>query len=151
MRAARPGDGRRRRRRKTRIERFRQVAVAFPMFLLVAFAYVHGSRFFEERNGFGVSYASQSHASVTGPSSGAAEAIEAESTWTRRKLMESENSFPDDAFSKQTLENGAFMMHAIGMLYTFFALAIVCDEFFVPSLEVLVARLGIPEDVAGAT
>ena len=80
MRAARPGDGRRRRRRKTRIERFRQVAVAFPMFLLVAFAYVQGSRFFEERNGF--SDASQSRASVAGPSSGAAETIEAESPWT---------------------------------------------------------------------
>jgi K+-dependent Na+/Ca+ exchanger-like protein len=33
----------------------------------------------------------------------------------------------------------------------FLALAIVCDEFFVPALDVLVERIGISNDVAGAT
>lgn len=33
----------------------------------------------------------------------------------------------------------------------FLALAIVCDEFFMPSLDVLSERLSIPPDVAGAT
>jgi sodium/potassium/calcium exchanger 2 len=33
----------------------------------------------------------------------------------------------------------------------FIALAIVCDEFFVPSLDVIIEKLGIAEDVAGAT
>merc|ERR1719400_2172841 len=33
----------------------------------------------------------------------------------------------------------------------FVALAIVCDEFFVPSLDVIIEKLGISEDVAGAT
>ena len=33
----------------------------------------------------------------------------------------------------------------------FIALAIVCDEFFVPSLGVITERLDISDDVAGAT
>ncbi|RCN32636.1 hypothetical protein ANCCAN_21555 [Ancylostoma caninum] len=33
----------------------------------------------------------------------------------------------------------------------FVALAVVCDEFFVPSLSVLIEVLDISEDVAGAT
>jgi Ca2+/Na+ antiporter len=33
----------------------------------------------------------------------------------------------------------------------FIALAIVCDEFFVPALEVMAQKLGMTEDVAGAT
>ena len=33
----------------------------------------------------------------------------------------------------------------------FLALAIVCDEFFVPSLDVIIEKLGCSEDVAGAT
>ena len=36
-------------------------------------------------------------------------------------------------------------------MWMFLALSVVCDEFFVPALEVLVERLGIAPDVAGAT
>ena len=36
-------------------------------------------------------------------------------------------------------------------MYMFVALAIVCDEFFVPSLDVMIEIMGISEDVAGAT
>ena len=38
-----------------------------------------------------------------------------------------------------------------GVVYMFLALAIVCDEFFVPSLDVIIEKLGCSEDVAGAT
>lgn len=37
------------------------------------------------------------------------------------------------------------------MCYTFLALAIICDEFFVPSLEVICEEFEIDDDVAGAT
>ena len=37
------------------------------------------------------------------------------------------------------------------MLYMFVGLAIVCDEYFVPSLNILCERLQMPDDVAGAT
>jgi len=39
----------------------------------------------------------------------------------------------------------------IGIMYVFIALAIVCDEFFVPALEVIAEKLSITPDVAGAT
>ena len=43
--------------------------------------------------------------------------------------------------------------YAIGMLYMFLALAIVCDEFFVPALEEMSSErhLNLSMDVAGAT
>ncbi|XP_007898205.1 sodium/potassium/calcium exchanger 2 isoform X1 [Callorhinchus milii] len=37
------------------------------------------------------------------------------------------------------------------MIYMFIALALVCDEFFVPSLTVIIEKLRISDDVAGAT
>ncbi|TKR92353.1 hypothetical protein L596_007024 [Steinernema carpocapsae] len=39
----------------------------------------------------------------------------------------------------------------LGLVYMFIALAIVCDEFFVPSLGVITEKLDISDDVAGAT
>jgi hypothetical protein len=43
-----------------------------------------------------------------------------------------------------TLENGGVVLYALGVLYMFFALAIVCDEYFVPALEVRLHRLARP-------
>ncbi|XP_052791365.1 sodium/potassium/calcium exchanger 2-like isoform X1 [Mya arenaria] len=59
--------------------------------------------------------------------------------------------FPPDVFSLEDRRNGAVVLHVIGLIYMFVALAIVCDEFFVPSLSVLIEKLEISEDVAGAT
>jgi len=42
-------------------------------------------------------------------------------------------------------------LYFMGVCYMFIALAIVCDEFFVPALEVIVEKLDITPDVAGAT
>lgn len=43
------------------------------------------------------------------------------------------------------------MLYILGVMYMFLALAIVCDQFFVTSLEVMTPRLGISDEVAGAT
>lgn len=43
------------------------------------------------------------------------------------------------------------VIYLFGILYMFVALAIVCDEFFVPALETFVDAYGISMDVAGAT
>jgi sodium/potassium/calcium exchanger 2 len=59
--------------------------------------------------------------------------------------------FPDDLFTMQQRRHGAVVLHVLGLVYMFVALAIVCDEFFVPSLDVIIEKLGISEDVAGAT
>lgn len=59
--------------------------------------------------------------------------------------------FPKDLFSKEERRQGALALHVIGVMYMFVALAIVCDEFFVPSLDVIIEKLDITDDVAGAT
>ncbi|GMR53383.1 hypothetical protein PMAYCL1PPCAC_23578 [Pristionchus mayeri] len=62
-----------------------------------------------------------------------------------------DSQFPPDAFSIEQRQKGAVLLHVIGLIYMFVALAIVCDEFFVPSLGVLTQKLAISDDVAGAT
>merc|ERR1719226_265317 len=42
-------------------------------------------------------------------------------------------------------------LHAFGLFYMFLSLAIVCDKFFVPSLEVITEKLQLSPDIAGAT
>ncbi|XP_057899373.1 sodium/potassium/calcium exchanger 2 isoform X2 [Melospiza georgiana] len=59
--------------------------------------------------------------------------------------------YPEDLFSLEERRQGAVILHIIGMIYMFIALAIVCDEFFVPSLTVITEKLAISDDVAGAT
>ncbi|XP_041984339.1 sodium/potassium/calcium exchanger Nckx30C isoform X1 [Aricia agestis] len=59
--------------------------------------------------------------------------------------------FPTDLFTEEQRRSGAVLFHVIGMGYMFVALAIVCDEFFVPALDVIIERLAIRDDVAGAT
>ena len=59
--------------------------------------------------------------------------------------------YPKEIFTLEQRRQGAVILHVIGMIYMFVALAIVCDEFFVPSLEVIIEKLNISEDVAGAT
>lgn len=59
--------------------------------------------------------------------------------------------FPKDLFTEDQLRNGAILLHVLGLVYMFVALAIVCDEFFVPSLDVIIEKFDIQDDVAGAT
>lgn len=64
---------------------------------------------------------------------------------------ESAGEYPSDLFTIQQRARGAVVLHAFGMIYMFIALAIVCDEFFVPALTVITEKLSISDDVAGAT
>ena len=59
--------------------------------------------------------------------------------------------FPNDLFTQEERQRGAVILHVLGVVYMFVALAVVCDEFFVPSLDVIIEKLNIPDDVAGAT
>lgn len=59
--------------------------------------------------------------------------------------------FPRDIFTLEQKRQGAIILHILGIIYMFCALALVCDEYFVPSLEIIIEKLHIPEDVAGAT
>jgi len=64
----------------------------------------------------------------------------------RRRLQAQDSCFPE-AYDPAYNMLGA----VIGIMYVFIALAIVCDEFFVPALEVIADKLSITPDVAGAT
>ncbi|XP_059191960.1 sodium/potassium/calcium exchanger 1-like isoform X1 [Centropristis striata] len=59
--------------------------------------------------------------------------------------------YPVDIFSVEDRRRGWVILHIFGMMYMFIALAIVCDEFFVPALGVITDKLAISDDVAGAT
>uniref|UniRef100_A0A8D3CBT0 Sodium/potassium/calcium exchanger 1 n=1 Tax=Scophthalmus maximus TaxID=52904 RepID=A0A8D3CBT0_SCOMX len=59
--------------------------------------------------------------------------------------------YPEDLFSVEQRRQGWVVLHVLGMTYMFVALAIVCDEFFVPALEVITVKMDISDDVAGAT
>ncbi|CAM9405001.1 unnamed protein product [Lampetra planeri] len=59
--------------------------------------------------------------------------------------------YPRDLFTLEQRKRGAVVLHMLGMIYMFIALAIVCDEFFVPALGVITEKLAISDDVAGAT
>ncbi|XP_023229789.1 sodium/potassium/calcium exchanger Nckx30C-like isoform X3 [Centruroides sculpturatus] len=59
--------------------------------------------------------------------------------------------FPNDLFTKDERKHGAIILHVLGLAYMFVALAVVCDEFFIPALDVITESLAISEDVAGAT
>ncbi|XP_008425933.1 sodium/potassium/calcium exchanger 3 [Poecilia reticulata] len=83
--------------------------------------------------------------------------------WTRRLMQETSDNqsldepraaiheFPEDIFTKEQRKNGAVLLHALCAIYMFYALAIVCDDYFVPSLEKISENLQLSEDVAGAT
>ncbi|XP_005235150.1 sodium/potassium/calcium exchanger 1 isoform X1 [Falco peregrinus] len=64
---------------------------------------------------------------------------------------ESKGEYPQDLFSVEERRQGWVVLHIFGMMYVFVALAIVCDEYFVPALGAITEKLQISEDVAGAT
>ncbi|XP_038669355.1 sodium/potassium/calcium exchanger 2 isoform X2 [Scyliorhinus canicula] len=66
-------------------------------------------------------------------------------------LGHSKGEYPVDLFSVEERRQGWVVLHAMGMIYMFIALALVCDEFFVPSLGEIIETFDISDDVAGAT
>ncbi|CAL9687411.1 unnamed protein product [Knipowitschia caucasica] len=61
------------------------------------------------------------------------------------------HEFPTDYFTNAERTEGAVGLHVLCAVYMFYALALVCDDYFVPSLEKICERLDLSEDVAGAT
>ncbi|XP_066415039.1 sodium/potassium/calcium exchanger 1 [Molothrus aeneus] len=74
-----------------------------------------------------------------------------ESSPDEKPPYESKGEYPQDLFSVEERRQGWVVLHIFGMMYVFVALAIVCDEYFVPALGVITEKLEISEDVAGAT
>ncbi|NXB66434.1 NCKX1 protein, partial [Struthidea cinerea] len=74
-----------------------------------------------------------------------------ESSPDEKPPYESKGEYPQDLFSLEERRQGWVVLHIFGIMYVFVALAIVCDEYFVPALGVITEKLQISEDVAGAT
>ncbi|NXD47741.1 NCKX1 protein, partial [Corvus moneduloides] len=74
-----------------------------------------------------------------------------ESSQDEKPPYESKGEYPQDLFSVEERRQGWVVLHIFGIMYVFVALAIVCDEYFVPALGVITEKLQISEDVAGAT
>ncbi|GFS78381.1 hypothetical protein NPIL_231711 [Nephila pilipes] len=61
------------------------------------------------------------------------------------------HSFPDDFFSQEQRQKGGVLVHFFILAYICAMIAIVCDVYFIPSLEIIADKLKLPPDVAGAT
>lgn len=82
-----------------------------------------------------------------------------------RQAIASDNDddqYDDDEFEKDVgnddaegpsvfTEDGGWALYFVLMLMSFWALAVVVEEYFVPALNVLCDKLKLPDDVAGAT
>ncbi|KAM6953335.1 sodium/potassium/calcium exchanger 3-like [Aplochiton taeniatus] len=81
--------------------------------------------------------------------------------WSKRELLQDSNTsstsraaiheFPEDVFTVEQRRQGAVLLHVLCAVLHVHALAIVCDVYFVPSLEKISENLQLSEDVAGAT
>ncbi|XP_018426550.1 PREDICTED: sodium/potassium/calcium exchanger 5 isoform X1 [Nanorana parkeri] len=61
------------------------------------------------------------------------------------------SEFPRGLFTEQERKDGGIVIHFLVILYMFLAVSVVCDDYFLPSLEIISERLGLSQDVAGAT
>ncbi|XP_011150532.1 sodium/potassium/calcium exchanger 4 [Harpegnathos saltator] len=59
--------------------------------------------------------------------------------------------FPSDGLTRQQRQAGFIIVHFVIAIYLFLLLAIVCDDYFVPSIKKICDKLNVTEDVAGAT
>lgn len=66
-------------------------------------------------------------------------------------LPRSVDEFPGNFMTFEDTRDGGFFIHILIAVYLFGALAIVCDDYFVASLEMICEELNLKEDVAGAT
>ena len=61
----------------------------------------------------------------------------------------------EDASSKgespKWIRDGGFLILLLGVCVMFWGLALVCEEYFVPALNIMCEEANIPDDVAGAT
>ena len=50
---------------------------------------------------------------------------------------------PRDILMLEQKRMGAIVLHIFGIIYTFCAIALVCDEYFVPLLEIIIKKVQI--------
>ncbi|KAM6426273.1 sodium/potassium/calcium exchanger 5 isoform 2-T2 [Liasis olivaceus] len=68
-----------------------------------------------------------------------------------RCILSPSSEFPEGFFTPQEREEGGIVIYFIIIFYMFLAVSIVCDDYFLPALEMISHSLGLSQDVAGAT
>ncbi|XP_047486057.1 probable sodium/potassium/calcium exchanger CG1090 isoform X3 [Penaeus chinensis] len=103
------------------------------------------------------------HQPFAAPSEDVSEAMSSSSSSSSRHLLQTDvwggenctqpaiEQFPRPLMSAAARKNGGLIVHILISFYMFLGIAIVCDEYFVPSLEMICDSLQMSEDVAGAT
>jgi sodium/potassium/calcium exchanger 4 len=59
--------------------------------------------------------------------------------------------FPRDTMNHKQRLYGGIIIHILVAFYMFLAITIICDDYFVPALDVICERCNLQSDVAGAT
>ncbi|XP_073954149.1 sodium/potassium/calcium exchanger 5-like isoform X2 [Choristoneura fumiferana] len=59
--------------------------------------------------------------------------------------------FPSDGFTRIQRQHGFVVIHCVLAIYCFLLLGTVCEQYFVPAIDIICERLDMEEDVAGAT
>ncbi|KAJ3587603.1 hypothetical protein NHX12_011200 [Muraenolepis orangiensis] len=67
------------------------------------------------------------------------------------RITQTQTTRPPARPERKQRRQGAILLHVLCAVYMFHALAIICDDYFVPSLEKISENLQLSEDVAGAT
>ncbi|CAH2103823.1 unnamed protein product [Euphydryas editha] len=68
-----------------------------------------------------------------------------------RQARDSIRSFPAGIFDDYQLRDGAFFLYVLFAIIAFTLLAIVCNDYFIPCVELICEDLKIPQNVAAAT
>lgn len=55
------------------------------------------------------------------------------------------DDFPEDLFTSQQRMDGAIVFHILGAIYFFVLLAVICNDYFLPSVECVCEDLNIPK------
>ncbi|XP_004929869.1 sodium/potassium/calcium exchanger 4 [Bombyx mori] len=73
--------------------------------------------------------------------------VEIERNCTPAAILE----FPSDGLTRFQRQHGFILLHCFLALYCFLLLGSVCEDYFVPAIEIICERLNIASDIAGAT
>ncbi|XP_063595342.1 probable sodium/potassium/calcium exchanger CG1090 [Penaeus indicus] len=134
---------------RTRQARLRPLLLAFVSYLGLVTLLTHGHTLL--------------HQPLTAPSEDVSEAMSSSSSSSSRHLLQTDvwggenctqpaiEQFPRPLMSSAARRSGGLILHILISFYMFLGIAIVCDEYFVPSLEMICDCLQMSEDVAGAT
>uniref|UniRef100_A0A1I8I2R8 Na_Ca_ex domain-containing protein n=1 Tax=Macrostomum lignano TaxID=282301 RepID=A0A1I8I2R8_9PLAT len=110
----------------------------------------HASNTDEDGSLHNSAFGGQSETSAVHPGNAIADpmqAINSSESCTPRTV----EAYPPDLFTLAQKQSGAILIHAFVSAWLFVALAIVCDNYFLASLEVVCEKLHLKPDVAGAT